>query len=74
MCTKACVSGICFQHRRGRAMERDEGDHHANERHFLHRREPEALHGVQFPSGGDKRPRAQQAQPGVLLHGDSSRK
>lgn len=55
-------------------MERDEGDHNAVQRHILHGREPEAVHRVQLPSGGDKRFRTQQAQPTVLLHGDPSRK
>lgn len=64
---------ICYlQHRRGRPVERDEGDHNAAQRHVLHRREPKAIYGVQLPSGGDKCFRAQQAQPGVLLHGDPS--
>lgn len=52
-------------------MERDKGDLNTAQRHILYRREPKAVHGIQLPSGGDKCFRAQQTQPGVLLHGDS---
>lgn len=63
---------VMLQHRRGRPVERDEGDHNAAQRHVLHRREPQAIHGVQLPSGGDKCFRAQQTQSSFLLHGDSA--
>lgn len=64
---------ICYlQYRGKRSMERDEGDHNAAQRNVLHRRESKAVHGVQFPSGGDKCFRTQQAQSSILLHGDSS--